>query len=61
VVLDPFREPSHRLLMRALGALGNRAGALKAYDRLRSTLAEELGTSPSPETEDVYLEILRSA
>jgi DNA-binding SARP family transcriptional activator len=61
VVLDPFREPSHRLLMRALVALGNRAGALKAYDRLRSTLAEELGTSPSPETEDVYLEILRIA
>jgi DNA-binding SARP family transcriptional activator len=61
VTLDPFREPSHRLLMRALAAEGNRAGALRAYERLRSTLADELGADPSAETEAVYLEVLRSA
>ena len=60
VELDPFHEPSHRMLMRALNESGNRAGALLAYERCRKLLAEELGADPSPETEAVYLEILRS-
>lgn len=61
VSLDPFREPSHRLLIRGLALLGDRAGALLAYDALRSTLADELGADPSPETEAVYLEVVRQA
>jgi DNA-binding SARP family transcriptional activator len=60
VSVDPFREPSHRLLMQGLAGGGDRAGALKAYERLRSSLDDELGTRPSPETEHVYLEILRT-
>ena len=58
VTLDPFRESSHQLLMRSLVATGNRAEAVRAYQRLRSVLSSELGTDPSPETEAVYLEIL---
>ncbi len=60
VSVDPFREPSHRLLMDGLARGGDRVGALRAYERLRSILAGELGTDPSSETEDVYLEILRN-
>jgi DNA-binding SARP family transcriptional activator len=61
LALDPFREPSHRLLIRSLFEDGDRAGALRAYERCRSVLAEELGANPSPETEGVYLEVLRSS
>ena len=58
VALDPYRERSHRLLMRAHAQSGNRASALNAYHSLRLLLAEELGTVPSAETEAVYLGLL---
>ena len=59
--LEPFRETAHRLVMRAHAAAGNPAEALRAYERCRSTIAEELGAGPSDATEDLYLQILRSA
>ena len=60
VALEPFRERGYRLLMLAQSAGGNDAEALRTYERCRALLAEELGAFPSPETEAVYLEILRS-
>ena len=60
VNLEPFRETSYQLLMRAHAAVGNRAEALRVYERCRCLLSEELGVSPSSQTEAVYLDILRS-
>lgn len=60
VDLEPYRETGHVLLMEAHAAAGNSAQALAVYERLRSRLADELGTSPSPETESAFLEILRA-
>jgi SARP family transcriptional regulator, regulator of embCAB operon len=60
VAIEPFRETSCQLLMRAHAAVGNRAEALRVYERCRNVLSEELGVSPSPQTEAVYLDILRS-
>jgi DNA-binding SARP family transcriptional activator len=60
VAIEPFRETSYQLLMRAHAAVGNRAEALRVYERCRNLLSEELGVSPSPQTEAVYLDILRS-
>jgi SARP family transcriptional regulator, regulator of embCAB operon len=60
VSLDPFRETGYRQLMRAHAAAGNRAEALRVYARLRELLRDELGTSPSAETEAVYLSILQA-
>ena len=60
VNLEPFREASYQLLMRAHVAVGNRAEALRVYERCRCLLSEELGVSPSSQTEAVYLDILRS-
>lgn len=60
VVLDPFRETGYQQLMNAHAAAGNRAEALLVYARLRDLLRDELGTSPSPETEAVYLRILQA-
>lgn len=60
LTLEPFRETSYQRLMRAHAAAGNRAEALRVYERCRRLLAEELGVSPSSQTEAVYLDILRS-
>ena len=58
VALDESRESAYRQLMRALAAAGERAEALRVWERCRATLVEELGVDPSPETEAVYLDIL---
>lgn len=60
VDLEPFRETAYQHLMRIHAAMGNRAEALRVFARCRELLREELGTSPSPQTEAVFLEILRS-
>jgi class 3 adenylate cyclase/DNA-binding SARP family transcriptional activator len=59
--LEPFRETSYRALMQAHVAAGNPAEALRVYERCRRFLADELGAYPSPETNAVYLELLRSS
>lgn len=54
----PFRESGYRYLMEVLAAQGNRAEALHVYDGLRSLLREELGTSPSPATQEQHRALL---
>jgi DNA-binding SARP family transcriptional activator len=54
----PFRESGYRHLMEALAARGNAAEALKVYETLRTLLREELGTSPSAETQAVHRALL---
>jgi SARP family transcriptional regulator, regulator of embCAB operon len=58
VALEPFRESGYRQLMEAHVAAGNRAEALRVYERCRRLLADELGAYPSPETEAVYRRLL---
>jgi DNA-binding SARP family transcriptional activator len=50
VQIDPAHEPGWLALMQALGDLGDRAGALEAFERCRASLAA-LDTTPSPEVE----------
>jgi DNA-binding SARP family transcriptional activator/streptogramin lyase len=57
-VLEPFRETGYRRLMEAHVAAGNRAEALRVYERCRRLLADELGAYPSPETEAIYRSLL---
>jgi len=58
VARSPLRESAHRARLAALAAGGNRAEALRAYQRLRRALADELGVDPSPETEAAYVALL---
>ncbi|MFQ6027795.1 MAG: BTAD domain-containing putative transcriptional regulator [Dehalococcoidia bacterium] len=58
VALEPYRETGYQRLMLAHRALGNRAEALRVYQRCRELLSEELGVDPSPETEAIYLDLL---
>jgi class 3 adenylate cyclase len=56
--LDPLQEGAYRRLMRVYAAAGDRAQALRAWERCRTILADELGVDPSPETHAAYLELL---
>lgn len=58
ISLAPFRESGYRHLMRAEAAAGDHAEALRNYGMLRALLAEELGTNPSPETQELFAELL---
>jgi DNA-binding SARP family transcriptional activator/ABC-type branched-subunit amino acid transport system substrate-binding protein len=60
IQLEPFRESGYRRLMESHIAAGNPAEALRVYERCRQFLADELGAYPSPETEAVYLDVLRA-
>jgi SARP family transcriptional regulator, regulator of embCAB operon len=56
--LAPYRESGHRILMEALAGRGNVAEALRAYERLRVLLREELGIAPSPTVQAVHRRLL---
>jgi alpha-glucoside transport system substrate-binding protein len=58
VELEPFREAGYRRLMEAHLAGGDRAEALRVYERCRRLLADELGAYPSPETDAIYRDLL---
>lgn len=55
----PLRESAHLRAIAALQQAGNRPEALRAYERCRVVLAEELGVSPGPATQALYLDLLR--
>jgi predicted ATPase len=55
--LDPWNEPAHRQLVRALAGDGQRAAALAQYETCRRVLAEELGIEPSRETRELYEQV----
>ena len=59
--LAPYRESGHRILMEALAGRGNVAEALRAYERLRVLLREELGVAPSPAVQVVHRRLLQGA
>jgi SARP family transcriptional regulator, regulator of embCAB operon len=56
--LAPYRETGHRILMEALAERGNVAEALRAHERLRALLREELGIAPSPAVQAVHRRLL---
>jgi DNA-binding SARP family transcriptional activator len=57
--LAPYRETGHRILIEALERRGNVAEALRAYERLRVLLRDELGVAPSPTLQAVHRRLLQ--
>lgn len=51
LAIDPAFEPAHRARMRLLASRGDRAAALREYERCRDALSRALGLEPSAETE----------
>ncbi len=58
---DPYDEVVLRSLMEALARSGRPASALAAYAETRERLAEDLGASPTPETEELHTALLVGA
>ena len=56
---NPLDEPAARALMTAHQRRGAHADALGAYEDLRRHLAADLGSDPSPSTQEVFLAVLR--
>ena len=54
---DRARERTHRRMMRLYYLLGDRAEALRQYERCAAALEEELGISPSKSTIAIYRQI----
>ena len=59
LALEPTSELALGAALRCLSLAGDRSGALDLFDRFRGRLSEELGTSPSPDT-DALVERIRS-
>ena len=54
---DRARERTHRRMMRLYYLLGDRAEALRQYERCAAALDEELSISPSKSTQALYKQI----
>jgi len=57
--LSPFSESEVQRLLRLLDRLGDWAGALRAYNGLRTHLAREFGTTPAADTTRIMEELRR--
>ncbi len=57
ISLDPYDEPAYRRLMELQAASGDRAGAVRTYDRLTGLLEADLGVAPDPVTTRTLAEI----
>jgi predicted ATPase len=58
---DLLNEEAHRTLMLLLVREGHQTAALQHYERLVKLFQDELGDTPSPETEELYYQILDRA
>jgi predicted ATPase/DNA-binding SARP family transcriptional activator len=58
-VEHPLDERIARQQVLALAAAGRQADALRAYERIRERLADELGVDPSVELQSAHLAVLR--
>lgn len=58
---DDLHETAHRAIMEALARRGDRAGALRRYERLRTLLDSELGVPPDAASEALHDAIVRGA
>jgi DNA-binding SARP family transcriptional activator/tetratricopeptide (TPR) repeat protein len=54
IEVEPTDEQAYRELMGAALRSGNRHAAIRWYGKLRTTLRQELGVPPSPESESLY-------
>lgn len=57
---DPLDEQAHLALAQALAGRGDARGALRQLERLDQALRRELGTTPSPQAEQLRAQLIRT-
>ena len=60
IVFNPFEEEIHRLLLTAYGRDGRHKMAVEHYQRISKQFYDEFGVTLSPETTELYKEIIKS-
>lgn len=58
--IDGSSERAVRVMMRALGGLGEIRKAIAVFEELREELAESYGVDPAPQTRALHLQLLRA-
>jgi DNA-binding SARP family transcriptional activator len=58
IALDPLDEGAYRRLIRVAAAAGDRSAGLQAYHACVTVLNDELGVTPTPETEAAFAALL---
>jgi len=61
VALDPYRESSYQSLMELHASVGNRAAALRVYERCVIRLRDDLGVSPTSALQTLHRRLLVEA
>ena len=56
--LHPLHEEVHQLLMTVYARMGNKKAIKEQYQILKSILAKEIGLETSPDSENLYHELL---
>lgn len=60
ILVDPYDESCHLMLMKALDAIGEQQSALQHYNEMADLFMTQLGATPSKESRDLYRELLKS-
>lgn len=60
VSVEPYHEPLHAMLIRALGVSGDQKAAAAAYEELTKKLFDDFGIMPSEEVRQAYREATRN-
>ena len=54
IEIEPCSEAAHRSAMIAYSAMGDKAGMVRQFDKCKKLLLNDLGVTPSPQTENLY-------
>jgi DNA-binding SARP family transcriptional activator len=59
IAREPYRETGYCLLIEALAREGNKAEALRIYEKLRRRLRNDLGVAPGVHAQELHRQLLR--
>lgn len=60
LLIDPYREDLHRLVMKVLAAQSKPAAVKKHFETMQEVLKQELGIEPAAETRRLFKELVKS-
>lgn len=60
ILVDPYDESCHLMMMKALSAIGEQQSALQHYTDMADLFMRQLGVSPSTELVELYRDMLKS-
>ncbi|MBN2257070.1 MAG: tetratricopeptide repeat protein, partial [Anaerolineaceae bacterium] len=58
IEFNSYLETAYQILFKAYAGTGNKAAIIKSYQQLESVLQEDLSTTPSPETIQLYRNLI---